>query len=101
MGADLIALAQSLPTGQLIGAIVLVILASLIVGRILTTKFVGKNPPVWEDIPFIGGVMKFAKVGPHAALQRYTVLRELARLIPLCMYTGTYAPANRRLRKVW
>ena len=34
----------------------------LIFGRLMMQNFAGKAPPVFEGVPFIGGILKFAKV---------------------------------------
>jgi sterol 14-demethylase len=43
----------------LLGAFALV---SMFVARVLSSKFPGSKPPVFEGAPFVGGLMKFAGV---------------------------------------
>lgn len=66
MAVDLVALSeglQSLPTGALIGVAIAVVAVAMVAARILTNTFTGKAPPVDEGIPFVGGLIKFSKVG--------------------------------------
>lgn len=51
-----------LSSGPTLAALTLVLLATLIVGRVMSNKFHGNRPPVLEGIPFIGGLQKFVKV---------------------------------------
>eukprot|EP00798_Chlamydomonas_sp_ICE-L_P003621 gene3621-13706_t len=41
----------------------LVIIAAAVVGKLVMNRVVGKTPPIFEGIPFIGGLIKFVK-GP-------------------------------------
>ena len=63
--ADIISLAEGLqalplPLQLAVGAVVL--LLTLLVGRVLSNALPGKAPPVDEGIPFVGGLIKFSKV---------------------------------------
>ena len=59
---------QALPLPALLAAATGVVLLAAVVMRVLSNNFPGKAPPVEEGIPFIGGLIKFSKVGsPPAA----------------------------------
>lgn len=72
-------LALPLPALLLVSALLTVALA--VIGRLLQTKVLnGNKPPVFEDIPFIGGLLKFAKVCSSEAcvLARHLAVFEAA-----------------------
>ena len=63
---DLISLAEglqalSLPLQLAVGSLWL--LLTLLAGRVLSNALPSKAPPVDEGIPFVGGLIKFSKVG--------------------------------------
>ncbi len=61
MGLDVTILGQAVSGTQLaLGAII--VLVSVIVGRLLQNSLPGNRPPVFEGVPFIGGLMKFVGV---------------------------------------
>ena len=63
--ADIISLAeglQALPLPLQLAVGVVVLLLTLLVGRVLSNALPGKAPPVDEGIPFVGGLIKFSKV---------------------------------------
>lgn len=43
---------------------------ALVVIRILANTFHGSRPPIFEGIPFVGGLMKFAGVSANVLVQR-------------------------------
>ena len=49
-------------------AFTLVVVLSVIALRLITNKLPSKGPPVFEGLPFIGGIIKFAQVRPCEAL---------------------------------
>lgn len=49
--------------GPTIGIVAVVALAFAIVLRVVSNSFTGKYPPIYEGIPFVGGLLKFLKVG--------------------------------------
>eukprot|EP00878_Enallax_costatus_P004843 GHUV01005097.1.p1 GENE.GHUV01005097.1~~GHUV01005097.1.p1 ORF type:complete len:497 (+),score=160.86 GHUV01005097.1:332-1822(+) len=53
---------------QLAALLGVVTLASLFVARIVSSTFPGSKPPVFEGVPFVGGLMKFAG-GPWKLMQ--------------------------------
>lgn len=61
-------LGQPISVAQFLPAAALILAASLIVGRVLLNAFPGKRPPVFEGIPFIGGLLKFSK-GPYKLME--------------------------------
>ena len=58
--ADL--LATSVPSLLLMAAAGL--LVAIIIHRLLQNSFRGQTPPIFEGIPFIGGLLKFVQVRP-------------------------------------
>ncbi len=46
----------------LIALTVVAVAALLVVARLVLNKLTGSRPPVFEGVPFIGGMIKFAKV---------------------------------------
>lgn len=57
-----------LPTAHLVGGAALLFLLTAIALRLFTNTFTFKAPPVMEGIPFVGGLIKFSKVGrPNTA----------------------------------
>lgn len=60
--ADVVQLLQELPVWQLIPLVSVVVVASLVVARLVMNSLPGKTPPIFEGIPFIGGLIKFTKV---------------------------------------
>lgn len=53
---------QAVPMPALVAAAVLVVALSLVAARVLANALPGKKPPVWEGLPFVGGLQKFVKV---------------------------------------
>ncbi len=49
-------------------AFTLVVVLSVIALRLISNKLPSKAPPVFEGLPFIGGIIKFAQVRPCDAL---------------------------------
>lgn len=60
--AGLVERLQQLPLPAQIGVGVVVLFLSLIVLRLLSNILVFGKPPVFEGIPYIGGLIKFSKV---------------------------------------
>ena len=61
MGFDVAILGQAVSGTQLaLGGFI--ILLSVIVGRLFQNSFLGNKPPIFEGVPFIGGLMKFVGV---------------------------------------
>lgn len=60
-------LLSSLPVGQLVALGVFGVIVTLLVGRIVLNSFPGKCPPVFEGVPFIGGLFKFMQVSSTPA----------------------------------
>ncbi len=56
------ALPQALPPSLLAAAFTVAALALVVVARLVHNSLPGSAPPVFEGIPFIGGVLKFVKV---------------------------------------
>ncbi len=52
----------SLPAPALYAASALIVVASAVVLRLLFNSLHGKTPPVFEGVPYIGGLLKFAAV---------------------------------------
>lgn len=80
-GADIVVLAQELPPWQLGMAVSLVLVAAALVGRVLANSFTGKRPPIFEGIPYIGGLLKFVAVSgarPEARAPDRSPCAELA-----------------------
>ncbi|GFR40145.1 hypothetical protein Agub_g701 [Astrephomene gubernaculifera] len=65
--AELIVLMSNLSITQLVVAGSAVLFLTLVVGRLLFNGIPGKRPPVFEGIPYVGGLLKFAK-GPWKLL---------------------------------
>lgn len=92
-------LALPLPALLLVSALLTVALA--VIGRLLQTKVLnGNKPPVFEDIPFIGGLLKFAKVCSSEAcvLARQSCVRSSCPMqqqanVPCSRRVGTAAAA--------
>lgn len=61
-------LVDQLPAPMLYGLVGLALVGLLIFGRLLANSFATKAPPIFEGIPFIGGILKFAKVPAPAHL---------------------------------
>lgn len=51
--------------------------------RVITNKLSRQAPPVFEGIPFIGGVLKFVKVTSRARSGRMTLANRLSMLISI------------------
>ncbi|KXZ44315.1 hypothetical protein GPECTOR_69g408 [Gonium pectorale] len=68
LAAELSALVANYSTAQLALASGAVLFLALMVGRLLFNNLPGKRPPVFEGIPYIGGLIKFAK-GPWNLLE--------------------------------
>ena len=49
-------------------AFTLVVVFSVVALRLISNKLPSKAPPVFEGLPFIGGIIKFAQVRPFDAL---------------------------------
>ena len=43
--------------------VTLFVIVACILRFLQNTLLIGKKPPVFEDIPFVGGLLKFLKVG--------------------------------------
>lgn len=52
----------NMPTPYMVLAACVVVSATLILGRLLANALPGKQPPILEGIPYIGGLLKFVKV---------------------------------------
>ncbi|GLI64117.1 hypothetical protein VaNZ11_007292 [Volvox africanus] len=65
--AELSVLLENISIPQLVLGASTVLLLALVVGRLLFNKFPGKRPPVYEGIPYVGGLIKFSK-GPWKLL---------------------------------
>lgn len=62
VAAELAVLIGKYSVPQLIAAASAVLALALIVGRVLFNNLPGKRPPILEGIPYIGGLLKFARV---------------------------------------
>lgn len=51
-----------LSSQSLVGVVALLAVVSLIVTRVFANALRGNKPPVFEGIPFVGGLLKFSKV---------------------------------------
>ena len=63
---DLVSLTEglaALPVAYLVAGSVVLLVATLVALRVLTNTLTFKAPPVMEGIPFVGGLIKFSKVG--------------------------------------
>ncbi len=54
---------QALPLPQLIGVVTGAVLLAALTLRLLSNTLRGNAPPIDEGIPFVGGLIKFSKVG--------------------------------------
>lgn len=70
---------------MLIGVLVLVVVVAVVV-RVLSNIFHGNRPPVDEGIPFVGGLMKFSKVG-------WVCLCMYVCFPGMCLSLGTLSPS--------
>lgn len=56
------------PLGVLIALSVVLLFCVLILARVISNTLLrGNAPPVFEGVPFIGGMLKFGKVGQWRA----------------------------------
>ncbi len=55
-------LIDQLPPPMLYGLIGVALMGILGFGRLMLQGFATKAPPIFEGVPFIGGILKFAKV---------------------------------------
>lgn len=53
---------DNLSPPMLYSLVAVALVSVLIFGRLMVQKFAAKAPPVFEGVPFIGGILKFAKV---------------------------------------
>ena len=58
-------------------AVIVLVLALLVLIRAVQNKFPGKKPPVFEEIPFIGGIMGFVQSPISLARRGYDALGEV------------------------
>jgi hypothetical protein len=62
-GADFVSGGLSLTPAAFYLALTIVFIISLAVGRLFVNSLrLTKAPPVFEGVPFLGGILKFAKV---------------------------------------
>lgn len=54
---------QAMPFPMLVAVAMTAVVAVMFAVRIISNTFHGSSPPVDEGIPFVGGLMKFSKVG--------------------------------------
>ncbi|MEW5310686.1 MAG: hypothetical protein WDW38_002458 [Sanguina aurantia] len=67
----------NMPTPYMVLAACVVVSATLILGRLLANALPGKQPPILEGIPYIGGLLKFVK-GPMSIMtEGYNQLGEV------------------------
>lgn len=77
---------QALPIAVVVLMATALVLLAAVLARILTNTFHGKAPPVDEGIPFIGGLIKFSKVGHY--LHHFDLFQEnQSVLLLLSLYT--------------
>ena len=50
------------PSPAVVGLAMLAVAAALLITRVLSNAFPGRKPPIVEGVPFVGGLLKFAKV---------------------------------------
>ena len=81
--------------------------AVMIFARAVANKFPGRKPPVFEEIPFIGGLLGFisspielGKRGHQAVgeVGRMENSRQISRSIPVLLHIGTTAPLTLSFR---
>lgn len=74
-------------------------LLSMFVARVLSSKFPGSKPPIFEGTPFVGGLMKFAGVRRARLLPDADMLCGMQQLIFYCRAAGPVEADGGGLRK--
>lgn len=69
-------------------------LAMIIFARAVSNKFPGKQPPIFEEIPFIGGIMGFVKNPIDLGKRGYSAVGEVRNRHVYKAFTVTYSLDN-------
>jgi sterol 14alpha-demethylase len=102
MAVDLVAVTAGLhgmPAFALAGLAIAFLALAMLVTRVATNTFHGKAPPVDEGIPFVGGLIKFSKVGALPSLQPPSLPAAAHSTSSSSLFQGPWALMNEMYSK--